>query len=217
MGAAAEALPGRKSRNESREAEEAAAEAAAAEEAAAAAEEAAAEEAAAEEAQEEEAALVRCHVLGLLGDSADADAALHVLVMAAQLQKARGGADAAARLAQWAVPPLLALPPGHRATHALFELAFHAQPLLPCPVLHGLLRRALEEVRSRSAERRLAGLKLLGVVLSAGGDTEVWGDRPDALIAQTLDLLRSLAAIDESVGVRQLASSLHETLFKGAT
>ena len=44
MGAAAEALPGRKSRNESREAEEAAAEAAAAEEAAAAAEEAAAEE-----------------------------------------------------------------------------------------------------------------------------------------------------------------------------
>ena len=50
-----------------------------------------------------------------------------------------------------------------------------------------------------------------------GGDTEVWGDRPDALIAETLDLLRSLAAIDESVGVRQLASMLHETLFKGAT
>ena len=47
--------------------------------------------------------------------------------------------------------------------------------------------------------------------------TEVWGDRPDALVAETLDLLRSLAAIDESVGVRQLASSLHETLFKGAT
>ena len=84
-------------------------------------------------------------------------------------------------------------------------------------VLHALLRRALEDVRSRSAERRLAGLKLLGVVLSAGGDTEVWGDRPDALVAETLDLLRSLAAIDESVGVRQLASRLHETLFKGAT
>ena len=166
---------------------------------------------------DEEAALVRGHVLGLLGDSADADAALHVLVMAAQLQKARGGADAAARLAQWAVPPLLAMPPDHRATHALFELAFHAQPLLPCRMLHGLLRRALDDVRSRAAERRLAGLKLLGVVLSAGGDTEVWGDRPDALIAETLDLLRSLAAIDESVGVRQLASSLHETLFKGAT
>lgn len=178
---------------------------------------AAAEEAAEAAAPEEDAALVRCHVLGLLGQSADADAALHVLVMAAQLQKARGGADAAARLAQWALPPLLALPPDHRATHALFELAFHAQPLLPCRVLHALLRRALEDVRSRSAERRLAGLKLLGVVLSAGGDTEVWGDRPDALVAETLDLLRSLAAIDESVGVRQLASRLHETLFKGAT
>ena len=37
------------------------------------------------------------------------------------------------------------------------------------------------------------------------------------LVAETLDLLRSLAAIDESVGVRQLASRLHETLFKGAT
>ena len=191
---------------------------AAAEEAAEAAETAAAEAAAAAAAApEEEAALVRCHVLGLFGQSADADAALHVLVMAAQLQKARGGADAAARLAQWALPPLLALPPDHRATHALFELAFHAQPLLPCRVLHALLRRALEDVRSRSAERRLAGLKLLGVVLSAGGDTEVWGDRPDALVAETLDLLRSLAAIDESVGVRQLASRLHETLFKGAT
>ena len=76
---------------------------------------------------------------------------------------------------------------------------------------------SLRPARRRSAERRLAGLKLLGVVLSAGGDTEVWGDRPDALVAETLDLLRSLAAIDESVGVRQLASRLHETLFKGAT
>ena len=64
------------------------------------------------------------------------------------------------------------------------------------------------------AGRRLAGLKLLGVALSAGGDSEVWGGRPDALLAETLGLLRSLADIDESAGVRQLASQLHDTLFK---
>lgn len=88
------------------------------------------------------------------------------------------------------------------------------QPELPGALLHALLLRGLEDVRARPAERRLAGLKLLGVALSAGGDSEVWGGRPDALLAETLGLLRSLADIDESAGVRQLASQLHETLFK---
>ena len=89
MGAAAEALPGRKSRNGSREAEEAAAEAAAAEEAAAAAEEAAAEEAAAaaeeEEDEEEEGAAGFLCWLVLLDRPGGVDAAVH----AARLQTSR--------------------------------------------------------------------------------------------------------------------------------
>ena len=159
---------------------------------------------------------VRSRLLALVSgvsDGDDVDAALHVLAMAQRLQQAQGGPQAAARLACWAVPKLLEaqrMATDHRATHVLFELAFHAQPRLPHRLMHALLRRALRDVRESAPELRLAGLKLLGVVLAAGGDGEVWGEQSGRaeLVNETLRLLRSLSDIDQSAGVRRLAASL---------
>lgn len=158
---------------------------------------------------------VRSRLLALVSGAGgdDVDAALHVLAMAQRLQQAQGGSPAAARLACWAAPQLLEaqrMATDHRVTHVLFELAFYAQPQLPCRLMHALLRRALHDVRESAPELRLAGLKLLGVVLAAGGDGEVWGELScrAELVAETLRLLRSLSDIDQSAGVRRLAASL---------
>ena len=159
---------------------------------------------------------VRSRLLALVSgasDGDDVDATLHVLAMAQRLQQAQGGSTAAARLACWAAPKLLEaqrMTTDHRATHVLFELAFHAQPRLPHRLMHALLRRALRDVRESAPELRLAGLKLLGVVLAAGGDGEVWGEpccRAE-LVNETLRLLRGLSGIDQTSGVRRLATAL---------
>ena len=62
---------------------------------------------------------------------------------------------------------------------------------------------------------RLEALKLLGLVLSCGGDEGVWGARPEQNIARTVELLNGLALMDSSRDVRRLAQQLHDAAFNG--
>ena len=64
-----------------------------------------------------------------------------------QMQKTHRGGRAAADLATRAVPSLLNRS-GAEATHALFSLAYHAQPHLGPDTLHDLLQRATAELRA---------------------------------------------------------------------
>ena len=82
--------------------------------------------------------------------------------------------------------------------------------------MHTLLQRALTDAGSKAVAARLPALKLLGSILSCGGDADVWGPRPEDLIARAVKVLRGLANLDPSSEVRTLAEQLLEASGLGA-
>jgi hypothetical protein len=137
-----------------------------------------------------------------------------VLAMASQLTHATHGAAASEVLARRAIPLLLDCSDAG-AVSTIFTLAFNARSQLDEKLLNALLARALADTALADAHARLGALKLLGLVLADGGESEVWGDKPEQMLERVLHTLSSLATIDASREVRALAQSLETAAFGG--
>ena len=96
-------------------------------------------------------------VCNLLDITATSMQAVAVVSTAVRMLHTRGGAPHAAPLARVLLPMLL----GHEGavvTQCLFDVTFHAQPLLPQPLLRRLLERARTDATSESDDTRLGVL-----------------------------------------------------------
>ena len=132
------------------------------------------------------------------------------------MQHARRGPRQAAELAALVLPSLLEHK-GASVTHTLFSIAYHAQPNLEGELLHGLLLRAVSDLHSSEVGAKMEALKLLGLVLSCGGDASVWGGQPEDQLTSTFKLLNGIALMDSDRSVRQLAQQLYDAAFKNWT
>ena len=158
-----------------------------------------------------ESSALKTRLLTMLDTPTSTALTLAVVGVAVRMLHANGGAAVVAPLAEAWIPALLTRD-GPAITHALFELAFHCQqaPAVLGQHTAALLQRARIDVSAADVPTRLAGLKLLGVLLSSGisslqsiGE----GDEPVAL----LRMLHKLAQGDESDKVRALAQALVRT------
>ena len=150
-------------------------------------------------------------VCNLLDITATSMQAVAVVSTAVRMLHTRGGAPHAAPLARVLLPMLL----GHEGavvTQCLFDVTFHAQPLLPQPLLRRLLERARTDATSESDDTRLGALKLLGVCFSA---LDPAAADAHEVLRPCVEVLHALGTDDASTAVRSLAQQLAATAFGG--